>query len=235
MSMYEFSNPVHIGSVSPKLGAALAADWPSERAPLKYRYTGLGDRRLGKQYRYTGLETDVATAAATTAGVQQLLSRLSGSASFRASLNQASGVINLVLGAAQLGTGIASAACSGCDRTGIDITNNIIGWIRALLNGQAPTVAGLTPAQVQGFVDFCNVKDAVKGGVDAAFAIGQVAAYNNSGVQSALSTVQGFIDNFLDAICQIPAVVRRVHGLGSAFVGHCATSRSVAHAAQRAA
>ena len=204
---YQFSNPVSIGNLSPRLGASLSGDWPSRMTPLKYKYSGLG-RNLGPRYKFTGFGTVPTTtdSAAATAGVQSLLNRLSGPGSFQTALGQASGYINLVLGAASIGTGVASAACSGCDRTGIDITNNIIGWIRALLSGQSPTVRGLTPAQLQGFVDFCRIKDAIKGGLDLAFSIASLAATRDPSASNALLSIQGFLGNFLDSICLIPAV-----------------------------
>ena len=206
MSHYQFSNPVKLGVLPPGLGPSVGQqEWP-RKMPLKYRYSGLGDRKLGKEYLYTGLGA-LGTAPEATQGIQQLLTHLSAHGSaFQTALGQASGYINLVLSAASLGTGIASAACSGCDRTGIDITNNIIGWIRALLNGQSPTIAGLTQAQLNGFVDFCRIKDGIKVGLDAAFSIAAIAAARDSGASRALVTVQGFLSNFLDAICQIPAI-----------------------------
>lgn len=39
---YQFSNPVSIGNLSPRLGASLSGDWPSRMTPLKYKYSGLG-------------------------------------------------------------------------------------------------------------------------------------------------------------------------------------------------
>lgn len=159
-----------------------------------------------------GTVPSTADAAALGTGLNRLIGTLSGSAQFRAQLAAASGYINLVLSAAQIGTGIASSACNGCDRTGIDATNLIISIIRTLLSGGTPTVPTMSVDTLNGFVQFCRYKDAVKGGVDAAFGIASVAASaaNNAGAASALNAVQGFVDNLLDGICAIPQVAASI-------------------------
>ncbi len=175
--------------------------------PSAYRRALSGLANLGDEITSTD-------SSAAAQGINGALQRLGTNASFRNSLSQASAYIGLALNAASLGTGIAATACNGCDRTGIDVVNNVISWIRALMNGSVPSVSGLTPEQLNGFVDFCAVKDQIKGAAQIAFtaasaAANAAAAGGTAGAAqaaTALDTIQSFIGSFLDSICQIPQV-----------------------------
>lgn len=220
MTHYQFSDAISLRR--PKIGAPVQrAAWPRVGDP-SYRYSGFGRLRStgDNDYRYAGLGaaigTDIAPtsadASAATRGLQSLISRVAPSV--RSQLSVAGTYINLVLGAAQIGTGIASSACSGCDRTGIDVVNTIISWVRAILSGTTPTLPTMTPDQLRGFVDFCRIEPQIKGGVDAAFGIA-IAAASAAGSRgdgaaaqaaNALVTIGQFIDNLLDGICAIPQI-----------------------------
>ena len=203
--------------------------------PSAYRRALSGLANLGDEITSTD-------SSAAAQGINGALQRLGTNASFRNSLSQASAYIGLALNAASLGTGIAATACNGCDRTGIDVVNNVISWIRALMNGSVPSVSGLTPEQLNGFVDFCAVKDQIKGAVQIAFtaasaAANAAAAGGTAGAAqaaTALDTIQSFVGSFLDSICQIPQVQTAIANRAAAAAAAAAPPPPPAQPAQPA-
>ncbi len=187
------------------------------RRRIAYSVAAYKAKQAGNREAYaralSGLRgLDLADAASDAAAAQSAMGRLfnlTGNTQFTAALSQAQPVINIVLAAAGLGTGIA-ASVPGADQNAITAINMVISWIRTLLQGGTPTIPNFDANTLNGFVGFCVWKPTVKGVVDAAFSAAALAAATNSGVSGALNTVRGLIDNVLDGICSIPQIASAV-------------------------
>jgi len=240
MSPYQFSSPIRPNQRM-KIGADVRVGWPEQGRRLNYKYTGLGalgDPRLGKQYKYTGLEradyhyTGLGTDAAPTQPVQispDMLARFSSQASGAMSvISTIQGIVSALAGIAQ---GIIGAV-QGIDPNTRNVANTIINWIRQIVMGQPLSAVTFSPGEVNSMADYCtNVRPIVEGAVQAAIGvgIGIASGQRNAGAINALNTIQtvliggpsggGGIANF---VCTIPQVQAAIAAAQTASTPDCA-------------
>jgi len=235
---YQFSNPVQVGGLSPKLGAPLS-DWPSRMTPLKYKYSGLG-QHLGPRYKFTGF----GTVPATTEPVQvstDMLSRFGVSSSVMSTLNTVAGIVGALAGIAQL----IISQIHDIDPNTRSVATKIITWIRQIVAGQPLSAVTFSPGEVNSMLDYCtNVRPIVEGAVGSAIGIasGLALAAHNSGAVSALNTVQtiliggptggGGIANFVCTIPQVQTAMAAAAAAASAPTMQTCTDGSVIPADQ---
>jgi len=218
MSIYEFSNPVVLGVVSPGLGPSVQSqgEWPRKGLPMRYRYTGLGDRRLGKQYRYAGLGT-VPPATQPLQISPDMLTHLTGpAASAMTTLGAVQGVVSALAGIA----GIVIGNISSIDANTRSVANTVLGWITAIVNGHPLTAVTFSPGEVNSMADYCtHARPMIEVGVNTAIDIARplLLAAHNSGATSALETLRtiliggpgggGGIANFICTLPQVQQVI----------------------------
>lgn len=107
------------------------------------------------------MSSDPVTAQRASTAVTTAVRTATTGVSIPAALSGASQYVNLVASVANLGTSIARSACNGCDTNAINAIDTVISWVRAILTGSAPTLPTLGPNELNGFVQFCLVKDAI--------------------------------------------------------------------------
>jgi hypothetical protein len=143
--------------------------------------------------------------------------------------------VNLLTGLATIGTTIGSAA--GGDADAIRVANMVIGWIRAIGNGQIPAVQ-ISPSDLPGFVNYCqNIKPIIEGGLIGGYSLATTAIQTTNGgrgdanAQAALDTIVMWImggpgggGGILNAICTLPQIQAAIQAAQAAAVPDCAGS-----------